>query len=177
MAQPPASRPPRGGVSIHLARRPSTEPLETRTLLAATLATLATFDNTTHFNQPSPPILDIAGNLYGTTEGGSSGNGMVFELAAGSATVSLQVNNGGDLASSGTTTIALYTAAAADGANAIEFFSEQLNLVIGAFKGEAVTLNLTAAQVSQENLAAFPYLVLSDAAGDVQTTPLSPLEQ
>jgi uncharacterized repeat protein (TIGR03803 family) len=70
-------------------RQPSAvEPLEDRRLFAATVATLATFNNTNGGNPGGGVIFDAAGNLYGTaSSGGANGDGTVFEVAAGSGSV------------------------------------------------------------------------------------------
>jgi len=49
------------------------------------LSTLVTFDGTNGWSPSGGMIVDSAGNLYGTTQwGGITGNGTVFEIAAGS---------------------------------------------------------------------------------------------
>lgn len=53
------------------------------------LTTLATFDGTNGANPVSGLIFDAAGDLYGTTtSGGPGGQGTVFEIAAGTTTLS-----------------------------------------------------------------------------------------
>jgi uncharacterized repeat protein (TIGR03803 family) len=63
-----------------------------------TLATLATFNNTNGANPESSLIEDSAGNLYGTTRfGGANNDGTVFEVAAGTHTLTtLATFNGTD---------------------------------------------------------------------------------
>ena len=52
------------------------------------ITTLASFDYDNGSNPSAGVVLDSGGNLYGTTQGGgSSGNGTVFEIAAGSHTI------------------------------------------------------------------------------------------
>jgi uncharacterized repeat protein (TIGR03803 family) len=55
------------------------------------LVTLASFDRTTDGYFPEGSLtLDDSGDLYGTTsEGGAQGNGLIFELAAGSHTITV----------------------------------------------------------------------------------------
>jgi uncharacterized repeat protein (TIGR03803 family) len=49
---------------------------------ASTPTSLVTFDSTTGAPAGSRLIIDVAGNLYGTTyNGGKSGDGIVFEIA------------------------------------------------------------------------------------------------
>jgi uncharacterized repeat protein (TIGR03803 family) len=57
---------------------------------SATITTLASFDGT-HGKFPGAGlVMDAAGNLYGTAElGGASNDGAVFEVARGSATISM----------------------------------------------------------------------------------------
>ena len=58
-----------------------------------TLTALASFDFSNGGEYPSGVVLDSAGNLYGTTQyGGSNGDGTVFEIAAGSNTVTTLAN-------------------------------------------------------------------------------------
>jgi uncharacterized repeat protein (TIGR03803 family) len=60
--------------------------LETR--LTPSIITLASFDGTHGQTPLGGLIMDAGGNLYGTTEyGGASSDGTVFELAAGSGTI------------------------------------------------------------------------------------------
>jgi uncharacterized repeat protein (TIGR03803 family) len=56
------------------------------------ITTLASCNSTTGYFAYGPLILDAAGNLYGTSEGGGTGrDGTVFEIAAGSTTISTLV--------------------------------------------------------------------------------------
>jgi uncharacterized repeat protein (TIGR03803 family) len=56
---------------------------------SGTITTLATFDGTNGYDPYSPLIMDSSGNLYGTTlKGGADSAGTVFEVVAGSGTVS-----------------------------------------------------------------------------------------
>lgn len=49
-----------------------------------TFASLFSFSGTTAAGyDPGPVVLDSSGNLYGTAQGGSKGNGVVFELSSG----------------------------------------------------------------------------------------------
>jgi uncharacterized repeat protein (TIGR03803 family) len=70
--------------------------LETR--LTPSVITLASFNSTNDRAPWGPLFMDSGGNLYGTTEiGGALGDGAVFELAAGSGTItSLASFNGTD---------------------------------------------------------------------------------
>lgn len=52
-----------------------------------TLATLASFDGTDGLNPAAPLTLDAAGNLYGTTLGGTNNSGTIFELVNNAAAV------------------------------------------------------------------------------------------
>ena len=53
-----------------------------------TITTLASFDGTNGEAPVGSPVLDAQGNLYGTTNGGGAANdGTVFEIAAGSNTI------------------------------------------------------------------------------------------
>ena len=54
---------------------------------SGTVTTLATFTGTNGANPQAGPVLDGAGNLFGTTFTGGGGSGTVFEVAAGSGTV------------------------------------------------------------------------------------------
>ena len=65
------------------------EPLEGRVLLSSyVLSTLGVFAAKTTGYQPNDLIMDAGGNLYGTTfRGGAGGVGTVFEIAAGSRTI------------------------------------------------------------------------------------------
>jgi uncharacterized repeat protein (TIGR03803 family) len=49
---------------------------------ATTYTTLASFDTTTGSSPSSKLLVDSAGNLYGTTEGGIGGQGTVFKMTA-----------------------------------------------------------------------------------------------
>jgi uncharacterized repeat protein (TIGR03803 family) len=72
--------------------RTSIELLESRSLLSATLGTLKSFysDDADGAYPTSGLIADSAGNLYGMTEfGGTSNDGTVFKVAAGSRAVSV----------------------------------------------------------------------------------------
>src|SRR4051794_11990284 len=77
---------------IRKATRPTTrlsvEQLEERAV-PSTLQTLASFDlNTTGGSPRSAPVVDSAGNLFGTTpQGGLSGSGTVYEIVKGSGTI------------------------------------------------------------------------------------------
>ena len=54
------------------------------------ITTLASFNNTNGSTPVGGLLIDSSGNLYGTTaNGGASGDGSVFELAAGSGTITL----------------------------------------------------------------------------------------
>ncbi len=58
-----------------------------------TLSTVATFNGTNGATPVSSLVFDGAGNLYGTTEdGGTSNDGTVFEIPAGTTTVNTLVN-------------------------------------------------------------------------------------
>src|SRR5262249_58453301 len=68
---------------------------------SGTITTLASFDYTNGANPHAGLVLDSSGNLFGTTLfGGASGYGTVFELAAGSGTIttlaSFDSTNGAD---------------------------------------------------------------------------------
>ena len=65
------------------------EELESRLAPSITLSTLASFNDTNGRQPLAGPILDSrSGNLYGTTAyGGTSNDGTVFEMAAGSNTI------------------------------------------------------------------------------------------
>ena len=53
-----------------------------------TITTLASFNGTNGAGPTSGLIMDSSGNLYGTTtSGGANGDGTVFEMAAGSNTI------------------------------------------------------------------------------------------
>jgi uncharacterized repeat protein (TIGR03803 family) len=55
---------------------------------SGTITALASFNGTDGANPHGALIMDSSGNLYGTTEaGGASGDGTVFEVAAGSGTI------------------------------------------------------------------------------------------
>lgn len=61
-----------------------------------TLTTLANFNGSNGLDPQAGLIADAAGNLYGTTyNGGSSGDGTVFEIAAGTNALSTLVNFNG----------------------------------------------------------------------------------
>jgi uncharacterized repeat protein (TIGR03803 family) len=61
------------------------EPLEQRQLLSATLTTLASFSIPNGANPYGGVVEDSSGNFFGTTQnGGSSGDGTVFGIKAGS---------------------------------------------------------------------------------------------
>jgi len=77
------------------------ERLECRRFLSVyTLSALADFDGTDGQNPQAGLIADAAGNLYGTaSQGGSSGDGTVFEVAHGSGAITVLANfdaNGSD---------------------------------------------------------------------------------
>jgi uncharacterized repeat protein (TIGR03803 family) len=72
------------------ARKAVSERFETRILMSATytLTDLAAFDGSAGYQADAPLILDSHGNFYGTASRGGLGNlGSVFEMAAGSGTI------------------------------------------------------------------------------------------
>ena len=73
--------------SLQLTAQPVLEQLELRRMLSG-LITLASFDGTDGANPAGGLVMDAAGNSFGTTGlGGTSNGGTVFELAAGSGTI------------------------------------------------------------------------------------------
>ena len=70
--------------------------LEARRLFAVGVTTLATFDGTNGSGPNGDLVADTSGNLYGTTSSGqTSGDGSVFEIAAGTTTLdTLAIFNG-----------------------------------------------------------------------------------
>jgi uncharacterized repeat protein (TIGR03803 family) len=63
---------------------------------SSTITTLASFTGANGANPEAGLVMDVSGNLYGTTaNGGASNDGTVFELAAGSGTITTRASFNG----------------------------------------------------------------------------------
>jgi uncharacterized repeat protein (TIGR03803 family) len=144
------------------------EMMESRQLLSATLSTLLSFNNTNGGLPQGNLIADSAGNLYGTTYfGGSSGDGTVFEVAAGTHKLTTLVSfNGSDGANP-------YSGLIADAAGNLYGTT-----VMGGPAGEGTVYEISAGSHKLSTLVnfngsngEFPYTALTiDAAGNLYGT-------